>query len=294
MVPDPASDRQDHLCKALEDALTKLWRRSADGKHVVPIYTPSPNTRTVLQPAVPLKTHRLVLAPACVACEQYQHLLPCDLQSGTIFMQHYRMDFLLDIPKTLPTTDTNSDAETLDYSFYTSLNMAIDETKTRHAQRNIAPLGQPGFLSPKLIDPNSVDFASVNDWLSNCSVQHESLCLVKHKPEVRSMSLIDTHNNTVVLYSNIQNLESQVEYLCLSYVWGSIEQNIVRDGDLLLRIPQTIEDAMRFTRRIGKRYLWADSVGGSAIRKDSSLTQNRFASIKKILCTKQVSSPLCT
>jgi hypothetical protein len=151
------------------------------------------------------------------------------------------------------------------YCYYTSLSLRkYGDTEWTFCTQTIAPLGQQGCLSPKLLHPRTLDFASVKQWLSTCSTKHKHLCLAKSRPELQTITLIDTHTNTILPYACAEKLENQdVEYVCLSYVWGSGKQNVVRDGDRLLRVPRTIEDAMIFTRRIGKQYLWVDSVSSS-------------------------------
>jgi hypothetical protein len=252
----------DHFCKAFEEALGSLWRRSPDGERVVPIYDPNSNELSILQPDVHLQTRGLISAPDCAACEQYQSILPAELDKyPALQFQHIRMDFLLDFPKSLPAIESRIEDDRGAYSFYTAVYMADDQNASG-GQLKITPLGQQGFLSPRLVNPRELDFDIVREWLSACSTQHECICFVKPRPELQSVSLIDTHANKVLLYSSIPRPENQdVEYLCLSYVWGSKEQNIDREGDRLLRVPRTIEDAMTFTRGVGKRYLWVDSVG---------------------------------
>jgi hypothetical protein len=109
---------QKYLCKALEEALGKLWRRAPDSEQVVPIFL-SPD-----RPYLLLHTHGLVSPPNCAACEQSQHLLTRELHKyATLELTHYHMDYLLDPPSSLPAANSDSDSETRDYSCYTALIM---------------------------------------------------------------------------------------------------------------------------------------------------------------------------
>jgi hypothetical protein len=248
----PAGDTHDHLCSSLANALGELWRWSPDGRYAEPIH-PSPS------PIVVLQTDRLVPAPHCVACEQYQALLPGDLRRyDVIQLAQYRMDYLLDHPGALPLAESGSDS---DYSGYTNVLMGTTTRNATFCQHTIAPLCQQGYLSPRVVESGCLDLAVVNEWLTTCSLAHEGLCLVKARPELQSIKLIDTYSNTVVPYREIQTPETHnLDYLCLSYVWGSGDQHIVKEGNQLATVPKTIDDAMGFTRDVGKRYLWVDSV----------------------------------
>jgi hypothetical protein len=104
-----------------------------------------------------------------------------------------------------------------------------------------------------------VDIGRVKTWMSLCTAQHGSACLVRSSPELSSIHLIDVQEEEVV-YKSINEGTRAIEYLCLSYVWGTSKQEIERSGPKLLRVPKTIRDAMHFTRHLGKRYLWVDSV----------------------------------
>jgi hypothetical protein len=120
--------------------------------------------------------------------------------------------------------------------------------------------GQDAGFAPRIVDHSTVDISSVKTWMSLCTTQHGSACLVQPLPELSSMSLIDVEAEEVVAYKSIENGNHVIEYLCLSYVWGASEQEIECSGQRLLRVPKTIRDAMQFTRLLSKQYLWVDSV----------------------------------
>jgi Heterokaryon incompatibility protein (HET) len=257
----PAADTKEHLCKALQGAFEKLWGRSPDREHVFAI---RPSSFIVLQ------TDSLASSPECAACEQSRPLLPGGLDRyARIELMHYRMDSLLDPADIFLAPESEILSETHDYSRFTLIIMRTDGQHPEVCHKRLAPLRQQGFMWPKPVNSNTVNFGSVTEWLTTCSIAHQGLCLVKPRPELATINLIDSHNNTVLAYNDIETFEGQeIDYLCLSYVWGSRDQNIIREGNRLFRVPRTIEDAMRFTREIGKRYLWVDSVSVLNKQKD--------------------------
>ncbi|KAE9378453.1 HET-domain-containing protein, partial [Stipitochalara longipes BDJ] len=55
-------------------------------------------------------------------------------------------------------------------------------------------------------------------------------------------------------------------YLALSYVWGNQKARTVKVDEKLTCLPQTIEDAITVTSKLGFRYLWVDMY---CIRQDN-------------------------
>lgn len=59
-----------------------------------------------------------------------------------------------------------------------------------------------------------------------------------------------------------------VEFAALSYCWGNAEQNVTLTSNLSSRhqrlsvtsLPQTHQDAIFFTRALGRKYVWIDSI----------------------------------
>jgi hypothetical protein len=43
-------------------------------------------------------------------------------------------------------------------------------------------------------------------------------------------------------------------------VWGDVTQSNYKLGDTLKALPRTLEDALSFSKKLGKRYIWIDSV----------------------------------
>jgi hypothetical protein len=74
-----------------------------------------------------------------------------------------------------------------------------------------------------------------------------------------SISLIDVHTRRVVPYPGRQS--EPCDFLALSYVWGkSMQPSVLKSGRLPRTIPLTISDSMTVVKRLGKRYLWVDSI----------------------------------
>jgi hypothetical protein len=131
----------------------------------------------------------------------------------------------------------------------------------------------PEAMPVQRINSLQVDTKLVNRWLSACEAEHGGTCQIKQFPELSRIYLIDVKSRELVRYPAF----SKCQYLCLSYVWGTITQAIERSGSRLGKVPATIEDAMAFVRLIGKRYLWVDSVKISYMRvfqrKNEELTE---------------------
>jgi hypothetical protein len=142
------------------------------------------------------------------------------------------------------------------------MNTLLSQSGQRCPNHSVAVsfAGQDAIFAPRIVDHSTVDIGSVKTWMSLCTTQHGTACLVQPFPKLSSISLIDVEAEEVVAYKSIENGNYVVEYLCLSYVWGALEQEIERSGQKLLRVPKTIRDAMQFTRLLGKQYLWVDSV----------------------------------
>ena len=130
----------------------------------------------------------------------------------------------------------------------------------------ISLVGQTKGMAPRLVQPEAVATELVQQWIDLCIDKHQITCNFETFPELSSINLIDVELGEVVAYRSISGSAQSVEYLCLSYVWGALKQEVRKLGDKILRVPATIRDAMTFTKEIGKRYLWVDSVGNQSYR----------------------------
>lgn len=81
--------------------------------------------------------------------------------------------------------------------------------------------------------------------------------------------LIDVHKMAIVEKNNVQL--SQLEYMALSYVWGTKEhqkitlekenyEELKKDGALRGQVSQTIQDACQFTKAMRIQYIWVDAL----------------------------------
>jgi hypothetical protein len=84
---------------------------------------------------------------------------------------------------------------------------------------------------------------------------HNEYCLPVSIKELEEIRLIEIETRKVVKYPG-----SNCEYVALSYVWGDVTQDNYKLGDTLKTLSRTLEDALSFTEKLGKRYIWIDSV----------------------------------
>jgi hypothetical protein len=111
-------------------------------------------------------------------------------------------------------------------------------------------------LGGRQINPNHLDIDIVQGWLSSCCRLHPIGCSPLWTENLRDIRLVDVFDRKIVSYP-----ERRCDYIALSYVWGGLPQDSFVLGDKFSQqLPQTIEDAMAFTKKLEKRYLWVDSL----------------------------------
>ena len=141
--------------------------------------------------------------------------------------------------------------------YETSINSVPDYTSRGDAlcllEEDVAKYGY--HFGGRRIDPDHIDFDMIQSWLSNCSKLHPFTCAPERSPLLERISLIDVDSREVVPYPGLP-----CDYLALSYVWGDCKQEGVSQGCKLTELPQTIEDAITMVKKLGKRYLWVDSL----------------------------------
>lgn len=116
---------------------------------------------------------------------------------------------------------------------------------------------RPGSTSP-LSSRVSSRFDFVRSCIEQCAEKHGTACSpVLSRKDLEEVRLLDVYSRKIVPFP-----KHDVEYVSLSYVWGPITQRSFGTGDELRgeKLPKTIEDAIWFTRHLGKRYLWVDSI----------------------------------
>jgi hypothetical protein len=114
--------------------------------------------------------------------------------------------------------------------------------------------------------PARFDITLFNSWLQICATSH-SQCCRKPVDATVPLRLIDVLNMCLVTMNNREKAE--VEYLALSYVWGEGPKEFVLTTENIQEycrprgipiLPKTISDAVTLTKKMGKKYLWVDSL----------------------------------
>ncbi|KAL8653527.1 MAG: hypothetical protein Q9226_003816 [Calogaya cf. arnoldii] len=113
-----------------------------------------------------------------------------------------------------------------------------------------------------------IDVDLVKGWYRECLDRNCSSNALPHKTGSlpKGFRVIDVQRYCIV------DAEPGCQYIALSYVWGNVGglQNLQRHRkdlekddairDRIEYLPNTIQDAISFTRSIGVRYLWVDSL----------------------------------
>jgi hypothetical protein len=125
----------------------------------------------------------------------------------------------------------------------------------------------------RILDPSWIDSSVLRQWKSTCDERHGLACRSRFSSHQqlfpdRPTWLID------VQLQCLSHAPDDVDYVALSYVWGSTNsttassanlEQLQRAGSLSREngrfvLPQTIRDAMVLTDKLGERYLWVDSL----------------------------------
>lgn len=113
-------------------------------------------------------------------------------------------------------------------------------------------------LTSLRLKSDDIDVERVRKWLDICTDKHSFSCTSVRSEKLRCVRLINVETRTIVPYG-----ETFGGYLALSYVWGDVDQSFPGagiPGTQLPNLPQTLEDALTFTIKLGFRYIWIDSV----------------------------------
>lgn len=120
----------------------------------------------------------------------------------------------------------------------------------------IGASGNPRYKHGARIVKDQVDFHLIRNWLSRCENEHICGSTSVINPSISRV--IDCEDRGLIPYDG-------QAYVALSYVWGRCapptpdEDALVRSSmSLPANVPQTIEDAITITKRMGLRYLWVD------------------------------------
>ena len=116
----------------------------------------------------------------------------------------------------------------------------------------------PHHKSSKEAVEGLIDYELLRNWLRECRGSHDQeLCgeSVEFKRRLLSTKLIDVYTRKLVETSPDR------DYLALSYVRGRVaDKKNGRELNLTDRLPQTLEDAMTFTKAMRLQYLWVDAL----------------------------------
>ena len=111
-------------------------------------------------------------------------------------------------------------------------------------------------VTVRRIEPESVDYTEVRLWIDHCDFTHGPSGHTATKLHVPHFKVIDCFNRQVLPLPDLQT-----QYVALSYVWGKPNPEV----DSSERFPQTIEDSIDVTSKLGYRYLWVDRYVSSTI-----------------------------
>ncbi|KAI1029479.1 hypothetical protein LB504_010762 [Fusarium proliferatum] len=114
------------------------------------------------------------------------------------------------------------------------------------------PSSSPEELYNARVIDGMVDVSLIKKGLEHCQNYHSESCNAEFDKGLLITKMLDVDTRKVV------DCPDNCDYLALSYVWGGIHP---ADGALEAgTLPQTIEDAITLTKKLGKRYLWVDAL----------------------------------
>ena len=124
------------------------------------------------------------------------------------------------------------------------------------------------------VDAEKISTAALQAWRKRCEDDHPEIvdrCITRKQPGLR---LIDVNEYRIV------RVDGPCRYICLSYVWGKINQpQYTSDSKAafqlpnglkseVIPLPRTIQDAIEVTKQLGIEYLWIDAL---CIEQDNEL-----------------------
>jgi hypothetical protein len=122
---------------------------------------------------------------------------------------------------------------------------------------NTALKEHPYALRARRIARNVVDYVIICYWLHSCDTQHLQTCGSERGHTNTHLRLIDCKKRRV----DNGPTDSNLPYAALSYVFGPAQlgshERLV-GWKLPENLPQTIEDAIEVTLKLGMQYLWVD------------------------------------
>ncbi|XTI88170.1 hypothetical protein V2W45_1520575 [Cenococcum geophilum] len=124
------------------------------------------------------------------------------------------------------------------------------------------------YISNPVSDkPEVADFGLIKAWLEFCRRNHTRLCGLQKPAPLPGLQVTDCETRRIAYAA--ENLE----YLALSYVWGSMLSGEPNN------IPQVINDAIEMTRKLQYRYLWVDRCCSTQDNHDEKHVQIRLMGV---------------
>jgi hypothetical protein len=116
-------------------------------------------------------------------------------------------------------------------------------------------IGPQKTLGGRLVDSHEINVNMILGWIDSCMKRHDAACAPVPTKDLEEVRLIEVESRQVVKYPG-----PHCEYVALSYVWGDVTQDNYKLGDILGVLPRTLEDGLSFTKKLGKKYIWVDSL----------------------------------
>lgn len=110
--------------------------------------------------------------------------------------------------------------------------------------------------------------ATIQDWISSCLGPDDEFCDAPAEAELpaRVIEVGNDNNSTIRLFEPPS--KTTARYMCLSHCWGKEQiitttKSTLKDRQVGIKmedLSKTFQDAVTFTRRLGVKYIWIDSL----------------------------------
>ncbi|KAK3324957.1 heterokaryon incompatibility protein-domain-containing protein [Apodospora peruviana] len=210
----------------------------------------------------------LLLTPACPVCRLIYRVLPrkgLDPRDNTLKLTPYRSYLRAPDWERLP-SESKTQAAIL-IGIHTPYTLALKYDPRATGGENVGPAQMNGeaiclasestFPGRKLdnwrfVEPMA-DLALAKKALDHCLQNCRGACQAEPHAELLLTTMVDVIDRVTVPCPS-----DDCDYFALSYVWGGVmpTPGALETGTL----PQTIEDAITVTKKLGRRYLWVDAL----------------------------------
>ncbi|RFU24663.1 hypothetical protein B7463_g11675, partial [Scytalidium lignicola] len=111
-------------------------------------------------------------------------------------------------------------------------------------------------------------YQTIKDWISTCYQHHSAADCPRHTDEILPRRIIDVGSSQDCIVSLNVSTNMRGTYIALSHVWGAeihnklkmkLLQEWSRSIDVRI-LPQSFQDAITVTRKLGLRYIWIDAL----------------------------------